>query len=383
MKPIIICILFSLFLSFSCVASPLKNIKLAIFDNPNTDISNPLLSKDLKTAYLQGIAVAIYAAQKRGVQINKKIFFYGDNLLDIIQEAPNVNKWDPDIIIGLNSSNAILTSRTLFHSPLVLSISASDIHLSNLPDNFYSLGTPDRYIATRLVNFIDKQFPSSNLMMIIGADSKESTDFGNLVAGLFKKKNPHKKIIQNLFLSADMTTMDIAPLTQGYEKNDVILLFALAGTYNSQISLMNKIANYLAPNKLTFLTTVDNWEGRKTLASTQNTSNPYTALRLDTLFINKTSTHYKNFVSDYKKYYGKAPRDAISFITYNTIMSFIIALKKFPPPTGLPTKKAILWSYKRALHQNPNWFRLMRLVVYKIVGSQEIYYTTLPSDVSY
>jgi hypothetical protein len=61
--------------------------------------------------------------------------------------------------MGLNSSNADLMSNSLFTDQLVLSTSASDIHISKLPENFYSLGTPDFYAAKQIVGFINKQYP--------------------------------------------------------------------------------------------------------------------------------------------------------------------------------------------------------------------------------
>lgn len=379
MKKINIFILSFMLLFFPIYAfsNTIKEIKLAIFDNPEIDTSEPSLTENAKKPYEEGIETAIYVAHKKGIHVTKKEFFYGNNLLGILQQAPNVKSWRPDAIIGLHSSNSALMANSLFTDNLVLSISASDMNLPKISANFYSLGTPDRDNAKQMVDFISEQYPHKNLFLIIGADGKESVDLGNLVSALYKKKNPKQTVNQSEFLSDDASTMDISSLVKGYKSGDIIIFFAIS-RYNAQIKLMNKIADFLVPNKLIFMTAVDNWKNHDVMEDTNNTVNPYTALRFDTSSIDRNSKNYNYFAQNFEKIYHRQPVDNISFITYQTVMSIVTALGDFPPPKGLSTKQAILWSYKKAIKHDPDWFRFLPIVVYKAEGNKEVFFTSLP-----
>ena len=374
-----ICCLLLIFFIFDAQAN--RSVKLAIFDNPQVDSSNALISQQLQNSYMQGINIGLHDAKKQKIDIQYKVFFYGDNLLNIIQEAPNVTSWNPDIIMGLHSSNESLMSRTFFTDRQVLSISATDIQLANLPLNFYSLGVPDPYAAKAIIKFIKEHYPGHNLFIAVGAESKESVDLGNLLASDYQHAFPKNTVIISKFLSSETSSIDLPDFMNGYKTGDLIVTLSIAGTYDEQINLMNQIANYLAPNKLIFINDVDNWGTNVLPSSYNNTVNSYTAYRLDTLFFDKKSVSYKNFSNSFKSIYHTSPTDKISFLTYQTIMSFVAALKKYPPPNNLTTIEAILWSYAEARKYNPNWFRPMEFAFYKMEPYQEtLYEKVLPSE---
>lgn len=76
MKNISILLFFLLsILSFAIKANDIKNIKLAIFDNPKIDPINPIISEKLETAYMQGITTAISVAKVQNISIESKPFF--------------------------------------------------------------------------------------------------------------------------------------------------------------------------------------------------------------------------------------------------------------------------------------------------------------------
>ena len=353
------------------------NVKLAIFDNLKIN-NDPNFSNETEKKYLYGVKTAITAAKKSNLIINDKSFFYGDSLLNILQKIPIVKHWNPDVVIGLSSSNASFMSKGLLDKQqLVLSISATDIGLKKLPTNFYSLGVPDSYAAKAIVHFIKNYYPDHSLLIVIGADSKESTDLGSLVAADFKVAAPNQTATIKKFLSDAGGKIDLSSLAQSYKKNDVILLFSLAGSYGTQIKMMNKISDYLSPNKLVFINDVDNWEGNTLPGNVNNNTNSYTAYRIDTLYVNKKSSAYKKFSTQFKKIYGIIPNDKISFITYRAVMSFVEALKEFPPTRDLSVKQSILFSYHEALKHNPNWYRPMEVAVYKLHGNHEFYFANI------
>ena len=136
---------------------------------------------------------------------------------------------------------------------------------------------------------------------------------------------------------------------------------------------MNKISGALAPNKLIFITPVDNWQGRNLSANVNDTTNPYTAYRIDTLYVDPKTKEYLEFSKNFQRINKAKPTDNISFITYRTVMSIVIALEDYPPPSNLNPHQAILWSYQKALKHNPNWFRMMQLAVFKLDADKEVF----------
>jgi ABC-type branched-subunit amino acid transport system substrate-binding protein len=351
--------------------------KVAIFDNPEIDSTNVQLSQNLQNSYMQGVYTAIHVGNQKNVNINQKSFFYTNNLMDIMQQSSAVNEWGPQVIIGLNSSNSMLMAKNNFSTSLVLSISASDVQLEMLPNNFYTLAHPDRYSAKILVDFIKKSYPNKNIFILTGAESKESVDFSQLLSSYFEKENPKLLVKESQFLSDDLNTMDIPTLVKGYTPGDIIFLLSIAGTYNTQVELMNKIASYLKPQKLIFITPIDNWKGDKLLSNIENTTNPYEAYRFDTLYVNENSPEYKAFAKNFEDIYHTAPTDKISYITYRAVMSVVIAIEKYPPPKNLSAQAALLWSYQQALKHNPNWFRPEHIALFKIGNNQEKFVKTL------
>jgi hypothetical protein len=187
-------------------------------------------------------------------------------------------------------------------------------------------------------------------------------------------------VTANKFLTDDTSTMDISALVKGYKPGDIILLSAISGAYNIELNLMNKVSDYLSPNKLVFISSSDNWGNKNVLQTTRDNKNPYTAYRYEGLYVDKNNNTYKYFAKNFYKTHHQQPIDNISFITYQTVMSVITAMTNFPAPKGLTLQQAILWSYQKALKHDPDWFRFKPNVMYKIENHQEIYFTSLPEN---
>lgn len=277
-------------------------IKMAIFDNPQiADSDGNVLAQSLEGAYLRGINVAIHIANEKGYHIEQKAFFYNKNLLNILQKVPRIKAWDPDVIIGLHTSNEALMSQSMFGQLLVLSITATDKKLIHLSPNFYTLGVPDPYISKALIRFIGEHFPKKNLFIMIGVESKESLDFGRSIANAYKQRYPHHTAVIKEFLTNDLLSMSPKSLLEGYHKNDIIVMFSIAGTYHSQLALMNKLAKYLAPNPPTFITTVDNWRDDTTLNNSNLPLPPYHAYRITNLYENPKHLYTKHSLTPIKR----------------------------------------------------------------------------------
>jgi len=352
--------------------NPYQKIKLAVFDNPQPDPSHAETSQELLNAYLSGINTAIAVAATKGVHIEEKEFFHINSLPNIIQQASNVKAWKPNVIMGLSSSNEFLMSKAFFGNQLILSISATDAEISSLSSDFYSLGIPDNDAVNTIINFINDHYQSANLFVTVAAESKESVDFADLLSKKYKNLHPSKRVVESRFLTDDLDHLNLPKYMKEYKKGDVIVVMSMG--YNSAIDLMNKIANYLRPIKPIFVTSTDNWGNDST---PQKISGIYDAFRIDTLSGGKDTNEHKIFVENFKKIYHKIPTDQISFVTYQTVMSFVAALKKYPPPPKLTISKSILCSYQKALKQNSNWFRPPQYIVYKIEPQKEVYFDTL------
>lgn len=374
MRKLLLVFAATLLLCLACAiqADNEKNIKLAIFDNLEKDNTILEISQGQETAYMQGIKAAINFAKSKNMNIQIKTFFYENGLLDFMQQIPKVKAWQPDVAIGLHTSSSMLMSKPFFTDQLVISIGASDQELAKLPENFYSLATPDVKTTEQFVNYLAKTYPNRNVLNIVGSESKQCIDFANLITAFYKKKNPKIGVTQTNFLSDDINVMNVSSLVKDYKPNDIILIYAMSGTYNAQILLMNKIADYLAPQKLTFIIPFDNWNGRVLPTHINDEKNSYTAYRLDAIYLDTNNQGYNDFVRNFEKLYHYKPTAYISYIAYRSILSIMGAIEAYPAPANLTTSQAVLWSYQQALKNNPNWFRPVSLALYKLETDKEV-----------
>lgn len=345
-------------------------IRLAVFDNPRPDPSRTEDNRPFKESYLAGINTAITAAASKGIYITEKEFFHENNLTSIIQQAAEAKSWKPDIILGLSTSNDFLMSKAFFGDQMILSISATDFAVSHLPSGFYSLGMPDINAVNVIIKFIHQHYPTANLFITVAAESKESVDFADILAKTYKHQYKDRSVIEKKFLTDDMDHLSYSKFMAGYHENDVIVVMAIG--YDSAIDLMNKIAAHLSPAKPVFVTSTDNWGS---YTAPHNMSGSYQTFRIDTLSGGEDTENYKTFLKNYQKIYGKPPKDKISFVTYQTVMSFVEALRRYPHSNQtMSTKKLLLNSYLAALKKNPNWYRPPYYVVYKLENNQENFY---------
>ncbi len=370
MKKIILLLCSIILLNSYAVANNHKNVRLAVFDNPQPDPSCNANTQQFINSYLSGINTAIAVAASKGIYIIEKEFFHANNLASIIQQASDAKAWNPDVIMGLSTSNDFLMSKAFFGEQVILSISATDSSLSSLPMGFYSLGIPDTSAVNTIIKFINQHYKGANLFITAAAESKESVDFADLLAKKYQKEFKNKRVIQRKFLTDDMSHLNLSKFMSGYQKNDVIVVMSIG--YDSAIELMNKITAHLSPIKPIFITSTDNWGNSNT---PQNITETYDAFRIDTLSGGEDTEIYKTFLENYKKIYHQLPTDKISFVTYRTVMSFVEALIQYPPTKNTAvTKTSALNSYLTALKHDPNWYRPPYYNVYKLENKKEIYF---------
>src|SRR5260221_2559942 len=98
----------------------------------------------------------------------------------------------------------------------------------------------------------------------------------------------------------------------------------------------------------------------------------YDSFHIDTLCGVEDTKYYKIFLDNYQKIYHRLPKDKISFVTYQTVMSFVEAIKRYP--SASINKKTILTSYLKGRKHNSNWYRPPYCVVYKLQNQTETFY---------
>ena len=343
-----------------------KIIKIAILDNPVLFARHNSVSENLQKAYMQGINTAVEAGKEKGYDIQYKTFFYGNNLLDIINKISDVKKWNPDVIVGLHSSNQFLITRNYFTDIVVISLFATDKNIKNIPPNFYSLGVADQIAIEPIPKFISDFFPKRNIFIAIEADSKESADLAELFKLLIMQKNMSISISESKFLHDEVDTLDIKDFMSGYKKGDIILV--LAGNYYQTAELMGKISAYLYPYKPDFVVTVDNWGNEK--VPTENVF-PYKAYRVTPYTVGPNTPNYRDFYDAFVKINHIKPENLVSHITFNAIDSIIEALEQYPPKKNYTMRENIVQSYQEAFSKNSSWFKSNRDYIYLMLPGQE------------
>jgi hypothetical protein len=239
-------IVLNLILSTTAAAKTSHTLRLGVFDNPQPDPSRNVSTEQFVDSYLEGINTGITVAASKGINIIEKNFFHANNLASIIEQAADIKAWKPDAIMGLSTSNDFLMSKAFFGDEIILSLSATDQALNQLPTNFYSLGIPDTQAVNAIINFIHQKYPHANLFITTAAESKESVDFADLLSKSYTSKFSDKSVIERKFLTDDMKTISFSKFMAGYKQGDVIVVMSIG--YDSAIELMNKIGIYSAPS---------------------------------------------------------------------------------------------------------------------------------------
>lgn len=367
-KSLNICCLIIVLLGSLCVNADnqVRRIKLAILDNPSLIEKYNSKPETFQEAYMRGINTAIADAKRNGYSIEYKTFFFGNNLLDILNKVSEVNAWKPDVIIGLHSSNQFLIARNYFEDTQVISLYATDKNIKYLPDNFYSLGVLDQNAIDPIIKFIAEHFNKKNIFLAIEADSKESVDLADLLKVEINKAFPEITTSENRFLSDEIKTLDMKEFMTPYKKENIIIV--LADNYYQVAELMSKIHLYMAPDNPVIIATVDNWGNEK--VPTENIL-PYVGYRITTYTTRPNTKIYKEFHEAYLRVNHEEPINIVSYTTYNAVASFIQALKQFPVNDNYPVRKKIVLSYQKALSRYPFWYKPDRAYIYLMTPGKE------------
>jgi hypothetical protein len=348
-------------------------IKLAILDSANMPQKLSLWS-EYQNSYISGITTAAQDAKKYGFHIQYKPFFYGTEPLDVLDQIPKVQAWQPDLILGPHYSNQFLLLRKYFPEIMVLSSYASDPDIEKLPKNFYSLCLPIASLAKAMNQFIHERFPEKNVLVMTQADCKECMNLSKLFISTHNKFLPTQKISDSKFLQDEVETLDVKSIIKNHE-NDVIVL--IPPTYYIYNILINRIANTMPEKHFVFITDVDNWGNSKEGSLKGQHLFNFQSYRIVPATFSQYAPEFNNFIKSYYQLYHTRPSDAVSYMTYITVMSAVHAMQKFPNSTTV-TRKKLLSSYLSALKKDPNWYRPENYTVYHLTPHGEILDEAIP-----
>lgn len=348
-------------------AAKVTTIKIALLDNFTLE----KYAQIYKDSYYAGIETAILAAKKNHILIHFKNFTYDNNPLGIFDAVPAVKAWHPDVVIGPHYSNQFLLLKNHFNHVLVLSPYATDEAISRMPPNFYSLALPDKYMAKANYIFIKKHFPNRNVYNISQLDCKDCIDTTKNLDAIYAEKGKLTIANNAVYLGDQVNTTNISKLMRDYQKNSVIVLQPL-NDLDANI-LIARIATFLKRNNLVFIYNVDNWGNSKNFQTIVDKSDVRADMfRITPWIINPQSRSYQLFVKYYRKKFHASQNNAVSYMSYRTVMSVVEALQKFPINPTLNMRESVLASYLAALKKDKNWFRVTDYAIYQHTHSHDV-----------
>lgn len=336
-----------------------KIIRIAILDNFHFQ---PNITNEYDQYYLSGIEVARSVADEKGFKLEYKVFRYSRDPLAIFNTIPQVNAWNPDVIIGPRNSNMFITIKNSFKNILVLSPFATSSEIESMPKNYYSLTLGDPYTAQAIAIFLERHYHQKGVFSIVEADCKNCVDISHELSAIYQKNYPPKRFTEKFFLQGTVKGVDIEKILQGYPPGDVIFL---PDTSYASVVLMVRITNYLG--RPMFFVGADDWgSSRNSEVGKLEAHFPYYGIRVTPWSFDAKSSGINEFNQRYRKIYHAKPIDPVSLLAYTTIISIISAINQFSDSKVKLMRETILTCYMRALNSNKNWYRPNEFQFYKI-----------------
>lgn len=334
-------------------------IRVAILDNFHYQ---KYVTTNYKSYYQKGLDLFANQAQENGYGINYKIFQYDQSPLSIIDKINEVKAWKADVILGPRDSNKFLLLSDKIDNTLTISPFATSISINKMPDNFHSLTLLDNYSALAMYRFITSALPNKNIYVITEANCKSCIDVSDELIKLWEK---HKGTQVNQKFYIEDHIPDAKTLLKDYHKGDIIVLPNMA---HSSAVLMATITNEL-DSPITFIGG-DGWGAwNDTEAGKLKSNKLYTAFHIVPWGLYGCNTKLLEFTKLYKEYFQEAPVDKLSYLSYSSLNSIIVAYRKFGSRFNGSIKEKILSSYRYALSQDPYFFKPTNYLVYRIENS--------------
>jgi hypothetical protein len=341
-------------------------VRVAILDNFTAEKS----SQKYKDAYIRGVIAAKLAASEKGFSIQYKTFTYGSNPLDILVSVSELQSWKPDLIIGPHSSNQFLLMPKYFKDIMVVSPYATDEATTKMPANFYSLSWPDSYMVKATLAFMEKYYPGRDVFNLTQADCKDCFDMTEIFSKMYKTKYPNAQVINSYYTGNSVLNLNLLKIMSRYKRDSVIVLQPLS--YADATILISSISNHLKQRNSIFIHNLDNWgnltEAKKIIS---DDGIGYSSFRVCPQMENPKSENYKKYLSYYQRTFHSDPDNAVSYMTYSSVVSAIDALAYLPHEKLRNIREAIIFAYQAALKKNRNWYRSESFVYYQLEAEGE------------
>ncbi len=339
-----------------------KVVKIAILDNLK---SEKLSSDKYVDEYLRGIELATNEAKKNGLQLDIKTFFYDQAPLAVLKVLPNVLQWHPDAIIGPRSSDSFLLLDGTIKDTAVISPLASAQSIKDMNDNFYSISPTNKDYATRLVEFVKKNFKGRSITPITESDCKYCVNLTQEFLNAAKLSGIVTRSAEDgQFIAADVNTVSITKLLKSYQPNDLILMLNRSSTSGS---LAARISNHLKVPDLIFLGG-DGWGDWSVgyFGKTQ-TPYPYKGMRLQAWSYDKLDSLTEEFKKIYRTQYQQEPTSIIALISFSTVASITKLAKQDS------SKHGILNQLRKKKELNESFGKPESYSIYEVSQSGEKY----------
>ncbi len=305
-----------------------------------------------------GIDLAVQEAKKLGFDVKYKLFLYQDTDLSIFSSIRAMNKWRPTLIIGPRTSNKFLLLHPGVKDIMVLSPFATSDKLALLPKNFFGITLPSKYAARSQFLLIRNILRNHNVSILTEASCDSCVSESNVLLKLLKHNGIKAK--NTLILGGQVSSMEIKKIFLG--DNDIFVLSTLAHTAGV---LMARITNH--QKRKTIFIGGDGWgTWGDTEAGRLPARYPYVAYHIVPWSLSNASPYFKKFRQQYIEKYKSEPEDKMSFVSYQTLMSAIMAVYNCHLIKQKVTAKTLLSCYKTAVQLNPDYYRNLNFVIYKI-----------------
>lgn len=341
-------------------------IKIAILDNFKYQ---KFVTTRYKDYYLNGVAVAKKEAEEKGIVIVYKIFQYNQKDLSVLDQIPNVLEWKPDVIIGPRDSNKFLMLSGYFKNTLTISPFATSLGLEKMPDNYFSITMNDKVEADAISSFIQWKFPEKIPVILAEVDCKSCFDVTNALIENFSMKGNKNVYVEN-FVSGQGYSINLNDIDN---KKSIIIL---PDNAHDTAVIMARLSN-MQGGDVIFIGG-DGWGSwEDTEVGKLGNLKGYTAYHVTPWGLEQSSKNIKHFKKRYFDLFKMEPKNKLSLIVNQAILSVIDSYLIYGGRYVGTTKEKILYSYHYALNKNKFWYKSTNYMVYRINSGKNTPYAKI------
>lgn len=356
-------VLAALLASHTSFATP-SEFRVAIVENLKFEkLSTDKYAND----YLDGITAATQEAKARGYNVTVKNFFYDKEPLAVLKVLPDVDAWNPDLVIGPRSSTFFLMLKDHFKDVLVLSPFATATAVSEMPSNFYSMTLSNSYFTRAVVNLAAERFPNRAVAPIVEVDCKNCMDFADEFTR-FAKEDGIAVRTKATYLNKNAETTDVSALTGEVRETDILLV---PNTSYSSGAIIPRLADHLQRKDLVVIGG-DGWgDWSASYVGKVKSKFPYAGYRLTPWSFDVKDKRHDRFFKAFRDAKATAPTGTASLLSYHTLSVALDLLPAKAAKGGPALRGTVLRNFQDKVKQDPNFERPTKYALYKVTQEGE------------